>query len=140
MGKPQWPELYPVSEILPLEGSSLPHNKHPTIIERELCYIHESYLYRIWNKERNGVVYLDKKHIDAPNDETKSRYIGVIPDLNLNRQENKLFAIWPQDPTGEVKLLIKPDGRTGHPTLIKTGIMSEDLFDEDEWLDDSVLE
>lgn len=139
LGKPEWPELYPVGSILQLGESGLSHDEHPTIIERDFCYVNASYMYRIWPLDRSGVVCLDKKHIDASDEDVRSRYIGVIPDLNLGRQENKLFAIWPQDPMDEVKLLIKPDGRTGHPIVIKTGIISEDLLDESEWLDNNSL-
>ena len=142
-GKPEWPELYLVNPDSPLGESSpagLQQDGHPTIIERDLCYVHAPFMYRIWNKDQNGVVRLDRKHIDAANDDFKSRYIGVIPDLHLSRLVTMIFAIWPQDPAGEVKLLIKPDRRTGHPTLINTGIMSEDLLGERGWVDDSALE
>lgn len=127
----KWPVPIAIPFPQPTHTTFSIDDAHPTALEAlDHCSIHEQHIYRVYQEERQGIIYLGMKPLDSPDSEFNRRQLGIIPDAYLDRQQNKLFMVWPRSKLEEVMQIVIPGERNGMPILIHTGILSACLVEE----------
>ncbi|KAI9733891.1 MAG: hypothetical protein M1834_002546 [Cirrosporium novae-zelandiae] len=133
-----WPTLFLLSSISTTH-SQVKRASRPTILRRDSCYVHKNRMFRFRPDKGSGLdsgfIFLDVLNIgEFGTFSSRTRIICVKPDEHLKNASNDSVMIWPPENAedDEVKFLMLP---TGNPVLIRTGIRSEELLQqEDEWV------
>lgn len=129
----RWPEIIVVPfaanphigpETKPEKTQASIVETHPIALERDHCFIHGELIYRAYQEKLQGTIYLDVKPVDSLDSHFRRVPLGIVPDTYLNRQRNKLFAVWPNQPRAEVLPVVIPGDRNGTPMVIRTGKLS----------------
>ena len=127
----QWP--IPVKVLLP-QGNPSPVGQkcqaiHPTVLEDNMFYIYNSYMWRIDRQINDGLVYLESKLVEDPASKSTRQMIGVLPDDFITGLGDNFFLVWPADSEKEVKMIVSTEGQS-MLIMIKTGILARALADQ----------
>jgi hypothetical protein len=127
----QWPVLVDMPKMVS-SGAIGSDMFHPVVLEEGLYYIALGRVLRVYHNRNNGLVFLEQKKIDTPCGILR-RLIGVLMDSFIAKDNDKFLAVWPLNVEDCIQLVVLPVREMVKPLLIKTSILSRDLFDEREF-------